>query len=199
MSADFFDAVYARAGGDDAEVPWQQAISRRWIGDWLSTYEPAGHRRALVVAAGLGDDAAALAALGLDTVAFDHSATAVDWARSRHPDAAVDWQVADLFASPADWLESFDLVVEVFTIQSIDPSRQVEAAAAIRSFVGSGGTLVAVALVHGGRGEPQGPPWPLQPSTLDALLDGHTEVHRRTEVLDGDVSCVLAELIRLPA
>ncbi len=196
MSADFFEGMYAGAGGDDTGVPWQHAISRRLIGDWFETFEPGGRQRARVVAAGLGDDAAALADLGLDVVAFDVAPTAVDWARDRHPDADVDWQVADLFAPPAEWVGSFDLVVEVFTIQSIRPTDQHDAATAICSFVAPGGTLVAVAMVHDGRREPQGPPWPIHPSTLDVLTDGFTESKRRTEPLGDGLQAILVELTR---
>jgi hypothetical protein len=196
MSADFFEAMYARAEGDDAGVPWQQAISRRLIGDWFQAFEPAGHEHAMVVAAGLGDDAARLAGLGLNVVAFDHSPTAVGWAESRHPDAGVDWHVADLFAPPAHWVESFDLVVEVFTIQSIDPADQSNAASIVGSFVAPGGTLVAVSLVHDGGSHSQGPPWPLHPSTFGFLTDGFTERYRQTERLDAELSCILVELRR---
>ncbi|MGH1488915.1 MAG: class I SAM-dependent methyltransferase [Acidimicrobiales bacterium] len=196
LPADFFDAVYARADGDEAAVPWQQAMSRRFIGEWFAGFQPRGDERAIVVAAGLGDDAAALAERGLDVTAFDFSPTAVDWARSRHADTAVDWHVADLFNPPSEWVESFDLVVEVFTVQSNEPTRQAEAAAAVRNFLRPGGTLVVVALVHDGTIEPEGPPWPLHPSTIEALADGLTESNRVVESLEGGVSCVLLELKR---
>ncbi|MEM9130864.1 MAG: class I SAM-dependent methyltransferase [Actinomycetota bacterium] len=194
---DFFDGVYARAGGDDTAVPWQHAVSRRFIDPWLQRYRPKDdHRRALVVAAGLGDDAAALAARGMAVTAFDAAPTAVDWARTRHPDAAVDWHVADLFALPPDWSEAFDLVVEVFTIQSIEPARQPAAADAIRHLVAPGGALVAVALHHDGERTPDGPPWPLHPSTLDGLTAGMTERAQRSEPVADGVSCVLVEVER---
>ncbi len=196
LPADFFDAIYNRAGGDEAAVPWQQAMSRQFISQWLADFQPRGDERAIVVAAGLGDDAAALAERGLDVVAFDFSPTAVDWARSRHADTAVDWHVADLFNPPGEWDESFDLVVEVFTVQSIEPPRQAEAAVAVRTLLRPGGTLVAVALVHDGTVEPDGPPWPLHPSTIEVLSDGLTESHRVVETLNTEVSCILLELKR---
>ncbi|MGI9645934.1 MAG: class I SAM-dependent methyltransferase [Ilumatobacteraceae bacterium] len=195
MTADFFEGMYARAGGDDAAVPWQHAMSRPLIADWLESYSPAGHRRAIVVAAGLGDDAASLAALGLEVVAFDVSPTAIEWARSRHPDADVDWRVANLLAPPAAWTGAFDLVIEVFTIQSIEPAHQPEAAQAIRSFVAPGGTLVAIAMVHDGTLTPDGPPWPIHPTTVGVVAAGLDEVGRRTVDLDGHVSCVVVELV----
>ncbi len=196
MSPDFFDAVYVNAGGDDAAVPWQGAMSRRLMEDWLAAYEPARHARALVVAAGLGDDAAALATLGLDVVAFDQAPTAVEWARRRHPDADVDWHVADLFQPPPDWKAAFDLVVEVFTIQSIPPERQADAAATTRSFLAPGGTLLGIAIVHDGTIEPDGPPWPLHPDTIETLTDGLSERSRHVETIGPRASCLRLELVR---
>ena len=165
----FFDAIYEAAGRDESRIPWQDAISRTVVQRWLDHFDPEPHRRALVVASGLGDDAVALAELGLQVTAFDSAATAVAWARERHPDAAVDWQVADLFDPPEGWTGGFDLVLEVFTVQSIEPGRQDDAAAAIAGFVAPGGTLVAVALVRDPARPPEGPPWPLDPATLASL------------------------------
>jgi len=192
-AADFFDAMYAQADGDDRQVPWHHAASRPLIGAWIDAIGPGRFRRALVVAAGLGDDAAALAAKGLEVVAFDYAPTAVEWARQRHPDAAVDWQVADLFDPPTDWRAGFDLVIEVFTVQSIDPARQADAAAAVRSFVAAGGTLVAVALVHDGTVVPDGPPWPVHPDTLATLTDGLDEVSRSSEPVSPTVELMQLE------
>ena len=196
MNADFFDSLYADADGDETAIPWQQAMSRRLIGEWIETLEPGRGRRALVVAAGLGDDAAALAELGFDVVAFDQAPNAVEWARRRHPDAAVDWHVADLFHTPTDWREAFDLVIEVFTIQSIPPELHAEAATATRAFLAPGGTLVAVAVVHDGSVNPSGPPWPLDASILEELGDGLTERSRHVEEVSPTVRCVRLELAR---
>lgn len=195
MTAEFFDSLYADADGDEAAIPWQQALSRRLIGEWVRDLDPTRHRRALVVAAGLGDDAAALAGPGREVVAFDQSPTAVAWARRRHPDAHVEWRTADLLDPPSEWEAGFDLVVEVFTVQSIPPGEQALAAGAARSFVAPGGTLVAVAVVHDGSLEPEGPPWPLHPGTLDVLADGLVERARHTESLSPTISCVLIEWV----
>jgi SAM-dependent methyltransferase len=196
MSSEFFDTLYAQADGDESAVPWQQAMSRGLIGEWLQNLDPDRHRRALVVAAGLGDDAAALARLGLEVVAFDQAPNAVDWARRRHPDALVDWHIADLFHPPPEWEAAFDLVVEVFTIQSIPPDRHAEAAAATRSFLAPGGTLIGIAIVHDGTMEPDGPPWPLHPDTIDLLVDGLNERSRHVEEVGPTAACLRLELVR---
>lgn len=167
--AAFFDAVYAGAERDAGAIPWQDAASRPMVAHWLEGLDRRAHRRALVVAAGLGDDAAALAATGMEVVAFDRSPAAVEWARERHPDAGVQWEMADLFVPPRGWLSGFDLVLEVFTIQSIPPEDQDRAVDAVAGFVAPGGMLVVVALVRDPDQPPSGPPWPLHPDTLDRL------------------------------
>ena len=167
--ARMFDGMYAEAGRDDTAVPWQHAGSRQVVARWLQSYEAVPHARALVVAAGLGDDAAALARLGLDVVAFDLSESAVEWARERHAGLPVSWSVADLLDPPDEWVGAFDLVLEVFTVQSVPPERQEEAARAIASFLAPGGLLVLVAVVGEPGAVPAGPPWPLDPAMLDRL------------------------------
>lgn len=170
-----FEAMYRGAGRDEQAIPWQDPQARPLAERWLASFDPTGHERALVVAAGLGDHAAALDRLGLSVVAFDAAPTAVAWARERHPETGVRWEVADLFAPPRAWLGGFDLVLEVFTVQAIDPARHEAAARTVAGFVAPGGLLVVVAMVGppgDGRTLGDGPPWPLDPAVLDAFGAG---------------------------
>ncbi len=194
--AEFFDDVYEQASGDEASVPWQHAISRDFINSWLDDYEPTKGTRAMVVAAGLGDDAASLARKDAQVTAFDFSPTAVAWAKSRHTNLNIAWHEADLFSLPNTWDEAFDLVVEVFTIQSIPPPRQNAAAQAIRQLITSGGTLVAVMLINQTTRQLPGPPWPLDPSTVALLTSDLDEVSRRHQELDDTTSITLIELAK---
>jgi ubiquinone/menaquinone biosynthesis C-methylase UbiE len=180
MDPDFFETLYVHAAGDETAVPWQDAHARELVREWLASVDPARHHRALVVAAGLGDDAVALADIGVDVVAFDVAPTAVEWARRRHPDAAVEWHVADLFALPDDWHGAFDLVLEVSTVQSIPPDLQPDAVRAVRALVAPGGTLLVVALTTDDPEPPPGPPWLLVPSVVYEIVDG-CEVRARQE------------------
>lgn len=187
--------MYRLADGDADAVPWQHAASRRVMAGWVNGFDPQSHHRAVVVAAGLGDDAAAVATAArhaghhLDVTAFDRSPTAVDWASQRHPGLAISWHCADLLALPVSWLGAFDLVIEVFTIQSIDPALHHRAADAVRSLLAPAGTLVAVALVADGGPHTGGPPWPVTTGTLDRLAAGLTP-QWHTALGDGPVVCV---------
>lgn len=195
---DFFEAVYAGADGDDTAIPWQRAGSRPLVAEWLDGLEVEGGERALVVAAGLGDDAAALAGRGLDVAAFDAAPSAVAWARQRHPDADVAWHVADLFALPGDWVRAFDVVLEVFTIQSIPPADQDHAVDAVAETVAPGGVLVAIAIERAADADVDGPPWPLHPGTLRRPQQRDFElVEDHAEALSDDVRLVRRVLRRV--
>ena len=130
---------------------------------------------AVVVASGLGDDAEALAERGWYVTAFDISPTAIEWARERFPDSSVDYVVADLFDLPPDWSRAFALVVEVFTIQSLDPKWRLRAVRAIADLVAAGGTLLVSAVGTDTVPPVDGPPWPVARPELDGFVTSGLE------------------------
>jgi SAM-dependent methyltransferase len=164
----WFEELYARARDGEAVVPWDRGAPNPLILRWTQERGLDGTGRgALVVGAGLGDDAEHVASLGFATTAFDISPTAVAEARRRHPGSRVEYVVADLLDLPARWRGAFDLVVESITVQSL-PIRLHEAAIdAVAGTVAPGGTL----LVQSGAREPDehwdGPPWPLTRSEVE--------------------------------
>ena len=162
----FFDGVYRDAQGDAAAVPWADMEPKPQLLNWLSDH-PGRGRRAVDIACGLGDNAAALDAAGWQTTAFDYVEKAVSWARQRFTDRAIDWHVADLLNLPLEWRGAFDLVNECYTVQSVPPEHHAEFSAAIASLVAPGGTLLVYARSRGEGTEASGPPWPLMPSELD--------------------------------
>ena len=180
----FFEDFYRRAGDDLERIPWAHLAPRPPLVDWLERHPPAAGTPALVVACGLGDDAAELARRGCAVEAFDLSPTAIAHARRRFPQAGVGWSVADLFALPAAWRRRFALVVEVQTLQSLPPERQRAGVAAVAASVAPGGHLLVRAAVRR-PGEPlDGPPWPLEPETLGAF-EREEGFSRRAACADG--------------
>jgi SAM-dependent methyltransferase len=162
----WFERLYAAAAEGAAEVPWERGGPHPLLAEWARGRDGAG-RRALVVGAGLGDDAELLAAAGFDTVAFDISPTAVRTARERFPRSGVTYRTADLLDPPAEWREAFDLVAEAITVQSLPLSLRDRAIDAIASTVAPGGTLIVVSGIHDGDGPREGPPWELTREELD--------------------------------
>src|SRR5882724_9815548 len=67
----WFEAVYATAGDDPAQIPWADLAAHPLLAAWLRDVpSPASGARALDVGCGLGDNAAALAARGWQTTGF---------------------------------------------------------------------------------------------------------------------------------
>jgi ubiquinone/menaquinone biosynthesis C-methylase UbiE len=100
--------------------------------------------------------------------AFDHSKTAIGWCRRRFPDSTVDYRVADLLDLPGVWQQSFDLVVEINTIQSIPRASRHDAIAAIARTVAPGGRLFVRCLAREA-GEATRP-WAVSRADLSAFV-----------------------------
>ena len=130
----------------------------------------------MVVACGLGDDAEELAARGYTVTAFDVSPTAIGKCHDRFPASAVNYLVADVFALPKAWTESYALVVEIRTLQSLPLDRREQAVKAIAATVAPGGEVFVRTAIR----EPDEPltsrPWPLIRAELNAFIEaGLTE------------------------
>ena len=164
----WFERLYAAADAGEAAVPWDRGGAHPLIAEWFERRAPEGAgRRALVVGAGLGDDAELVASHGFATTAFDVAPTAVEAARRRFPGTRVEYRTADLLSPPAEWRAAFDLVVESLTVQSMPVAYHPPATANVAGFVAAGGTLLVVATAAG---EPfEGPPWPLTRAEIEAF------------------------------
>jgi SAM-dependent methyltransferase len=159
----WFEKLYAEAQGDLYAIPWADRGVNHWLVDWVEKSQlNLQDRRVLVVGCGLGDDAEYLAQLGAKVTAFDLSQTAIDWCHQRFPNSQVNYQVADLFTAPADWKFSFDLVIEIYTIQALPANIRPNAIDAIGNFVAPNGKSLVVCR---GR-DPEDPAGDLPPFAL---------------------------------
>ena len=141
----WFETLYAEANGDFNAIPWADRGLNYWLKDWIEKSEINwANQRVLIVGCGLGDDAEYMAGLGAKVTAFDLSPTAIDWCRQRFPQSQVDYQVVDLFAAPADWLHSFDLAIEIYTIQALPANIRPTAIDCIGNFIAPHGKLLVV-------------------------------------------------------
>jgi SAM-dependent methyltransferase len=163
----WFEPLYTAATEGRAEIPWDRGgAPHALLVEW------ARRRSALVIGAGLGDDAEYIASLGFRTLAFDVAPTAVELARERHPGSAVEYVVANLLDPPPEWRGAFDLVFESLTVQSMPRTVRAEATAAVSAMVAPGGTLLVIAAQAAELCE-DGPPWPLTRDELEAFATEH--------------------------
>lgn len=171
------EQIYQEARGEITRVPWAAGRPNPLLVSWLNAEAPGLIRpgsRVVVTGCGLGDDVCELADRGYDAMGFDVAPTAITWARQRFPSLAKNLVVADLFNVPPRFHHRFDLVVEVYTLQSVHPTVRERAAEAMASLVTPHGVVLAVCR---GRDESelldynQGPPWPLTVSELTGLME----------------------------
>ncbi len=167
---DWFDILYAEAGGDPERVPWADQQPHPVLVGWLEENAPHGGR-ALEVGCGIGDNAAALARAGYEVTAFDISPNAVEWARDRFPDVpGLEFVVADLFDPPRAWRDAFDFVHETYTLQSLPPGLRGRAFAPLADFLKPGGRMLVICRSRPDDEEPEGPPpWPLSARELEGF------------------------------
>jgi 2-polyprenyl-3-methyl-5-hydroxy-6-metoxy-1,4-benzoquinol methylase len=179
----WFDELYRSAEHDLERIPWAHLRPRPVVVEWLDRDPPAPGTTALVIAAGLGDDAEELARRGCAVTAFDLSPKAIEIARRRFPGSKVDYRVADLFELPPEWRHAFEIVVEVQTIMSIPPEHHRTAIEAVAGTVAPGGRLLVRTAVRPEHGPAPQRPWPLAPSELRHFEElGMTE---RSHTMDG--------------
>ncbi|TMR09955.1 class I SAM-dependent methyltransferase [Nonomuraea turkmeniaca] len=178
----WFERLYAESATGDAIVPWDSRSPHLLLTEWGI----AGTGRAVVVGAGLGDDAEYVAGLGYETVAFDVSESAVRLAKERFPASPVRYEAADLLNPPAEWRHAFDLVVEIMTVQALPEELHAAAITRIAEFVRPAGTLLVIASGREEGGPVFAPPWPLSPSEIAAFATDGLEKGTIEDLRDGE-------------
>lgn len=138
----WFEAFYARAGGDIHQVYWADLKPNPMLVDWITSRAAPAGRQAITIGCGLGDDAEVLSQHGYRVTAFDISPSAIAMCRQRYPESKVNYRVADLFDLPASWSKEFDLVYECNTIQILAGSSRANALTAIADLVAPGGEVL---------------------------------------------------------
>ncbi len=191
----WFERLYSGAAAGQNPMPWEGG-PRRQLVEWALTQAKVSGERAVVVGAGLGENAELIASLGYRTLAFDIAPTAVDQARRRFPASTVDYEVGDLLNLPADWVGAFDLVVEVYTVQALPLQIRDRAIAGVASLVAPGGRLLVIQVARDEGTQVAGPPWPLTESEVDSFATGGLVVTRREFLTDDGVPRWRLELHR---
>lgn len=163
----WFEPFYLNAGGNPQAISWADLTPNPNLLEWLDREQVRGDgRTALVIGCGLGDDAEELARRGFVVTAFDVAPTAVVWCKERFPRSSVTYQVADLLEPPEAWVNSFDFVLEVYTVQCLPPANREKAFVEISRFLAPGGQLLVICRGREASDEPGNLPWPLSKEEL---------------------------------
>jgi hypothetical protein len=172
----WFEELWSAAARDEVDMPWDRTAPYPPVLAHVDRAGAGSGRRAVVVGAGLGADAELLASHGYRTVAFDLAPSAVELARSRHAGTTVDYRVADLLDLPDDLVGSFDLVVDVFTVQALPRPLRHDAVHGIRSLLAPGGDLLSVQFVLADDAPADdGPPWLLTRAEMESHAGGDVD------------------------
>ena len=167
-SIGWFEALYKEAAGNTDVVPWADLEPNKFFKTWAEETGLTGNgKKALVVGCGLGDDAKYLNDLGFKVTAFDISPSAIEWAKRLYGDSDIQFEVADLFQPYRGWLNGFDFVLEVYTIQPLPMEMRPGVIDAIAAFVAEGGRLLVVTRGREDDEEPVELPWPLSRRDLN--------------------------------
>jgi len=183
----WFDAAYREAAGDAEKLPWGDLEPNEFFKAWAERHGLRGNgRKALVIGCGLGDDARYLDDLGFKVTAFDVSPTAIEWAKQLSEGRDIQFETADLFQPFRGWLEAFDFVLEIYTIQPLPMDLRATAIDSVAAFVAPGGSLVVVSRGRGDDEELEQLPWPLSRRDLARFLEGGLTEVRFDDFIDDE-------------
>lgn len=181
----WFEKLYDGAGRDFSQIPWADLAPNPHLVSWHNGRRGAG--RAVVVGAGLGDDAEYLSSLGYDVVAFDIAESAIRRAKERFPQTRVEYMVGDLTSPDEDWHFAFAFVFEAYTVQAL-PFGSRERDRCLRALpwmVAPGGEMLLIAR---GREEsdPAGElPWPMTHEEIQRLESNGLRIDSFEDFADG--------------
>lgn len=183
----WFDPLYRAAAGDPAQVQWADLVPNPHVVEWLDTQPaPTAGQSVLDVGCGLGDTAEELARRGWTVTAFDIAPTAIDWCHRRFPQSPVRYETANLLDPPRRWHDAFDLVIEVYTLQVLQPALRARAQVALATAVASGGRLLVICRGREAH-EPTGDmPWPLTRAELDRFTTHGLRCEAFEEFVDAE-------------
>lgn len=141
----WFEELYSGAQGDESAIPWAKSTVNVNLAHWIEQHNLRGFgKTALVVGCGLGDDAEALVELGYKVTGFDISSTAIAWCQKRFPDSQVNYLVDDLLQPQTIVNDSYDFVLESYTLQALPAVVRPQGMETIARLIREQGTLLVI-------------------------------------------------------
>ncbi|WP_353930881.1 class I SAM-dependent methyltransferase [Okeanomitos corallinicola TIOX110] len=169
---EWFEILYSQANNDEKLVPWANMQPNHNLLQWLDDHQIQGQEKtALVIGCGLGDDAEELAKRGFQVTAFDISPSAIKWCKNRFPNSLVNYLVADLFHPLAEWNQTFDFILESYTLQSLPTSLSSQSMPLIANFLAPEGILLIICRGRNPEEKLEKVPYPLTKNYLMQFVD----------------------------
>lgn len=168
----WFEVLYSQANKDEKLIPWADMRPNHNLVQWLDDHNIQNPgKTALVIGCGLGDDAEELSKRGFNVTAFDISPSAIEWCKQRFPDSLVNYQVADLLNPSSEWDQSFDFILESYTLQSLPTAVSNQAIDIIANFLSAQGTLLIICRGRNPEEKLEKVPYPLTKNDLMKFVD----------------------------
>lgn len=167
----WFESIYKNAKGNHANVFWADLEPSPYLIQWLEENPISENKKAIVIGCGVGDDCEALSQFGYKVIGFDISPSAIQLCQDRYPNSEVNYVVANLFNTPENWIEAFDIVYECNTIQVLPGKYCIQARKNISSLLSKGGHLLVSCRSRDKGKQLDDIPLPLDKNEMDAFIN----------------------------
>ncbi|MBK1989444.1 methyltransferase domain-containing protein [Sphaerospermopsis aphanizomenoides BCCUSP55] len=189
---EWFEQIYSQANNDSAVIPWADMRPNHNLIQWLDDHHIQGQgKTALTIGCGLGDDAEELSKRGFQVTAFDISPSAIEWCKNRFPNSDVNYLVADLLNPPVEWNQTFDFILESYTLQSLPTSLSSQAISLIANFLAPDGILLIICRGRNMEDALEKVPYPLTQDDLMKFVDAGLSLIDFEDYLDQERSSVI--------
>lgn len=188
----WFEKLYSQANNDEKQIPWADMKPNHNLVQWLDHQNiPTQGKTALVIGCGLGDDAEELSQRGFNVTAFDISPSAIQWCQQRFPQSHVNYLVADLLNPPSQWNQSFDFILESYTLQALPPELSLQAISLIANFLAIDGTLLVICRGRNIEDQLDKVPYPLTKNDVMKFVDVGLSLVDFADYLDQERSSIV--------
>ncbi|WP_413175898.1 class I SAM-dependent methyltransferase [Anabaena azotica] len=169
---EWFEQLYSQANNDNTAIPWAEMKPNHNLVQWLDHHNiQSQEKTALTIGCGLGDDAEELSQRGFKVTAFDISPSAIEWCKNRFPNSHVNYLVADLLNPPSTWNQTFDFILESYTLQALPPELSLPAISLIANFLAPDGTLLVICRGRNMEDQLDKVPYPLTKNDVMKFVD----------------------------
>ncbi|MTJ09997.1 bifunctional 2-polyprenyl-6-hydroxyphenol methylase/3-demethylubiquinol 3-O-methyltransferase UbiG [Anabaena sp. UHCC 0204] len=189
---EWFEQLYSQANNDSKAIPWADMKPNHNLVQWLDDHHIQGQgKTALTIGCGLGDDAEELSQRGFKVTGFDISSSAIEWCKNRFRNSTVEYRVADLLNPPIQWNQTFDFVLESYTLQALPHTLSSQAISLIADFLAPDGILLVICRGRNIEDQLEKVPYPLTKDQVMKFVDAGLSLVDFEDYLDQERGSVV--------